>query len=299
MPQQRPGLGRPFRPGTYRKGSFRVTLGKKGEIQVAPGDWISKYSACLYGDPLMGWDEFGREENGAIRPLPDPNQIRAGETLYHLPTYRASTAAPPPPAPFLAPSTGIWFGLGVNYGGHFFAIGTNAAHAWVFSLDDYHDNFLFTSEGWRLGPGLGGGYGVALVVITSLRNPSMFETHVSSGWGVELSLGSKWKEVAEHAKHYRVVQRIVETMEKSKGLRKASQSPLVKRALKMGPGDWDTLRKRISELVSVGGLKTDAALPQMATVGIPVPYSSLELSGYWEFRNYRVELVNRGGAATQ
>jgi hypothetical protein len=33
-------------------------------------------------------------------------------------------------------STNIWFGIGVNYGGHFFAIGKNTGHTWLISADD-------------------------------------------------------------------------------------------------------------------------------------------------------------------
>lgn len=89
MPTTRPGRGKPFPAGTYTSGQYNLTLSADGSIRVKPGDTVSGYSGCLYKDVLMGWEEFGRPEGGVVKPLKDPGQIKAGETLYHIPTRDA------------------------------------------------------------------------------------------------------------------------------------------------------------------------------------------------------------------
>ena len=93
----KPGPKRAKSAGKYAYQDYRVELGPKGEITVKPGDSVSKYAACLFGDPMVGWDEFGRFTNGHISPLIDPSKIRAGEVLYHLPSAGkpAISALPP------------------------------------------------------------------------------------------------------------------------------------------------------------------------------------------------------------
>lgn len=96
---QRPGVGKPYQPGTYTyppQGTpqYSVTLQLGGEITVRPGDWISKYAACLYGDAQVGWNDFGwrNPETRRVEPLPDPNQITVGQAVFHLPTFRRPPA---------------------------------------------------------------------------------------------------------------------------------------------------------------------------------------------------------------
>ncbi|MCP5419933.1 MAG: hypothetical protein H6970_07280 [Gammaproteobacteria bacterium] len=86
----KPGKGKPFPPRVYRHGSHSITLAADGAIKVKAGDTISKYCACLYGDALMGWEEFGRFVGTTLKKLDDPNKITTGETVYHMPTYFAS-----------------------------------------------------------------------------------------------------------------------------------------------------------------------------------------------------------------
>jgi hypothetical protein len=119
MAARRPGLGKPFAPGTYAHGGRTLVLAADGGIQVKRGDTVSGYSGCLYRDVLMGWEEYGRNGGGTVGPLADPNLITAGETIYHIPTWAARKApgrspAPPPPPP--APDTGL-FTLTFRHGG--------------------------------------------------------------------------------------------------------------------------------------------------------------------------------------
>jgi len=85
MTSFRPGSA--IRPGEYSADGYRVKIGTDGSILVGGGDSIAKYAKCLYGDARAGWSDFGRLEGGRARPLANPNQIRAGETLVHIPTF--------------------------------------------------------------------------------------------------------------------------------------------------------------------------------------------------------------------
>lgn len=90
MAVPRPGKGKPFPPGTYSHGGRTLVLARDGGIRVKPGDTVSGYSACLYRDLLVGWEEYGKAASGAVRPLDDWNAIRAGDTIYHIPTWEAA-----------------------------------------------------------------------------------------------------------------------------------------------------------------------------------------------------------------
>lgn len=63
-----------------------------GVYLVRPGDTISAYCSQIYGIPpaqtRRHWGEFARMVNGKLQPLADPNMIRAGEKVYHLPSFR-------------------------------------------------------------------------------------------------------------------------------------------------------------------------------------------------------------------
>jgi len=93
------------RPTVYRSGKhdrYKVTVGQDGRIFVQSNDWLSKYSAAIYGDFVHIYD-FGRMVDGTLHLLRNVNLIRAGEVLYHIPTWqkymgaRLKTPVPAPP----------------------------------------------------------------------------------------------------------------------------------------------------------------------------------------------------------
>lgn len=91
--------GQPFKPGDYRQGANVVRLEPGGKVIVKPGDTISKYALVMYGNAHIGWNDFGRLENGKAQPQPlkNANMILAGETLIHIPSYSAANAHPHKP----------------------------------------------------------------------------------------------------------------------------------------------------------------------------------------------------------
>jgi len=82
----KPGPGLPKAGKQIRNGQS-LTIGLDGAFKVSAGDTMSKYALILFGNATTGWNEFGRMQGGALRPLADPNKIMAGETLYHIPTH--------------------------------------------------------------------------------------------------------------------------------------------------------------------------------------------------------------------
>lgn len=75
--------------GTHRWGRYSVTIAEDGSIGVQPGDTLSGYSAAIYKGDFKHLDEFGRKHGQTVARINDVNRIRAGETLYHIPTYEA------------------------------------------------------------------------------------------------------------------------------------------------------------------------------------------------------------------
>src|SRR5215468_9943354 len=80
--------GRIVSTKTYQSFPYKVTIEHDGAIRVKHGDWLSKYSAAMYNN-FNGIHEFARKgRDGKLRRIPNPNLIYAGETIYHVPTYK-------------------------------------------------------------------------------------------------------------------------------------------------------------------------------------------------------------------
>src|ERR1700689_101952 len=73
---------------TYKRGKYSVSVRNDGSISVRPGDWLTKYSAAIYGN-FWTIDVFCRKDkSGNYIPITHPARIFAGETLYHVPTAK-------------------------------------------------------------------------------------------------------------------------------------------------------------------------------------------------------------------
>lgn len=183
--------------------------------------------------------------------------------------------------------TGIWLGLAVEYGGHAVALGPRTTHAFLISLERYERHLIFTREAWRIGPGLGAGIGLKFIVATSLWDPRQLKWHTDSGWDFEFSLGKRWAAFAEHVKNFDTVRKIVKRLEHLKETGRFSRY-----LLKLSPSEWIALSKRVkNELIPALGLKTDDLTPHLVSLSLPVD-AALEVSAFWEFSNYRLELAS-------
>lgn len=78
---------------TYSHGKYGVSIDENGAIQVAKGDWLSKYSSAIHKGDVSQVFEYERLVNGEYVPVENPNEIVEGETLYHRPTRLSNNAA--------------------------------------------------------------------------------------------------------------------------------------------------------------------------------------------------------------
>jgi len=75
-----------------KSGRYRVQVAPDGAIQVRHGDCLSNYSAAIYNNPWTINVFRRRAKSGKLIPIPNPNVIFTGETLYHTPTFLGSDA---------------------------------------------------------------------------------------------------------------------------------------------------------------------------------------------------------------
>ncbi len=80
-------------PKTFRGGGYEVTVNSDRSIQVRSGDWLSKYSAAIYGN-FDHVGEFYRKSGGQWIDIVNKDAITAGETLYWLPKGKPAGGAP-------------------------------------------------------------------------------------------------------------------------------------------------------------------------------------------------------------
>ncbi len=76
---------------TFATGDFSVTVEDDRSIRVRSGDWISKYSAAIYGDPMAHWDRYKRKSNGALVNLTDSNKAAGLNNRTSKPTKIAES----------------------------------------------------------------------------------------------------------------------------------------------------------------------------------------------------------------
>lgn len=78
----------------YQHGRYHVSVAEDGGIKILPNDWLSKYSAAIHNDFWHVY-EFGRKgPKGRMERIKRVDFIRAGETIYHLPTLLENVRPP-------------------------------------------------------------------------------------------------------------------------------------------------------------------------------------------------------------
>jgi hypothetical protein len=78
----------------YMHKDYSVAVEEDGSILVQKGDWLSKYSAAIHNGDSTKTNEFGRMKHGVVEKIKGKD-IEEGETIYHIPTYRAALAKNP------------------------------------------------------------------------------------------------------------------------------------------------------------------------------------------------------------
>jgi hypothetical protein len=187
-----------------------------------------------------------------------------------------------PSDPSNAKLTNVWFGVAVKGGGHFFLVGKDTVEGWLVSADKYDNNFFMNIDGWRLGPGLGGGVGVALIVVTSMKNPNELRGHMIDGKDFQASLGAKWGTLAKSVSRLSFVQRLAQ---RSKVAGKVGKGAIT-------VAEWEKTRELVKGTVSALGLDLDAAEPQVEVIDLPGVGTGVELSAYFNVGTIQVHGVS-------
>jgi len=219
----------------------------------------------------LNW-KFSSEANPGIIYVP----LKAG---WHRPSF------PPAPHPKQPPPkaehSGIWFGIGAQGGGHLGVAGKDTVEAWMFSLESYRNRFLMNIDGYRLGPGLGGSVGVAIVVGTGSKTPAKFNGMRVSGFDFQASLGGRWGDVAKSAKGLNAVRRI------------AVVGKFIDKTISFA--EWEKIRDMVWNAIKVGQIDTKSEKPEINVIGVPLAGGGAEVSAYYGWGHVLVHSVTLDG----
>jgi len=121
---------------------------------------------------------------------------------------------------FANPS-GIWFGFMVESGGELFVVGRHGARGVVWSASDPKVWAEIADQGWRFGPGLGGGGGVKFVVVTGVRNFCDFNKIKGGSFDFEVDIAGR---LGSYLKGLKGTGKAVKTLEEHKELKKIAET---------------------------------------------------------------------------
>jgi len=215
----------------------------------------------------LNW-RFSNEASPGIIYVPP----KAG---WHRPSFPPAPQQPGP-APKPAPS-GVWFGIGVQGGGHLAVGGKDTVEAWMFSLESYKNRFLMNIDGYRIGPGLGGSIGIAIVVGTGGPSPGKFNGVQVSGFDFQANLGGRWGDLAKGAKGLNAVRRF------------ASAGKIIDKTISFA--EWEKTRDLVWNAIKVGQIDSKSGKPEMNVIAIPGAGTGAEISAYYGWGNVLVHSV--------
>lgn len=150
-----------------------------------------------------------------------------------------------------------WLGRGVKYGGQLIAAGMESVDGTIFCAANPNWEFQFGVTNARLGPGLGGGVGAVAVFGFNIPSIMAMDGTELSDWGVNLSLGGKWKDVAKGLlrwKYYKVIAEL--------GVRAANVP-------KMGK-DLEGMKLAVHYLWNAMDIGSRGGKPVLAMVDLPI-----------------------------
>jgi hypothetical protein len=102
-----------------------------------------------------------------------------------------------------------WLGIGLKTGGILGIVGMEDTEGKLFNLHNTSSRAHFSLLNARLGIGLGGGTGLVAMCVFNCPNISQLHKKESSDWGVNLSLGGKWDDVAKALANYKFFATVV------------------------------------------------------------------------------------------
>ena len=111
-----------------------------------------------------------------------------------------------------------WIGIGVKGGGTLFVVGAELLEGGLLRLDPPNETHSFQVFSVRLGLGLGGGAGLAVLLVFNCDNLWKLNDTDLNDWGVNLSLGGKWDSLVKGLKNIKFFETVIKAGSKFKNL---------------------------------------------------------------------------------
>ena len=157
-----------------------------------------------------------------------------------------------------------WFGVGVKGGGSIGPGGFETMEGYISNLGMINHTHSINISYLRIGPGLGAGVGLSAIYVFNCRNPQSLHQKNDSSWGVNVSIGPKWSDIA-------------------KVLAKSGLLKIIPKAVssitKLTRSELDDLRNIASYIYSACEIK-DISRDKVMVIDIPLAGVGLELSAH-------------------
>ena len=159
-----------------------------------------------------------------------------------------------------------WIGVGVKIGGIIGPLGFESLTGNVFNAGNPAYYHRLTISGIRVGLGLGGGGGLVLIFVYNCNNIKSLHNTSSEDWGVNVSFGEKWADVAKVIKNKNLFSTILNL-----------QGVLAYAT----PDKIENIRNCMAYIYNIYDLSTVAGAPKIISIDIPGAGIGEELSAYY------------------
>ncbi|HYZ83192.1 MAG TPA: hypothetical protein VE621_02250, partial [Bryobacteraceae bacterium] len=194
----------------------------------------------------------------------------------------------PGPEPVPEPPLKMWFGVGEKHGGILGISGKENINGVLFAAHRFPECMQFMAEGWRVGPGLGGGIGITGVIVTGMDQHSELNGFVKAAdWDFNVSVGANVGKAVKLGK-------LAPAVEFFKKLNVGKVASFVARMNQIGASASDTaeLMKQLRGLKEAMNL--DPNNPDVFAFDIPFVPGTLEVSFFFVASEYKsLGLINR------
>ncbi len=210
----------------------------------------------------------------------------ANPGIVHLPVLQGEeiVVIGQPPA---EPPLKMWFGVGEKHGGILGIAGKENINGVLFAAHRFPECMGFMSEGWRVGPGLGGGIGLTGIIVTGMDKHNELNGYVKSAdWDFNLSVGVNAGKALKLGK-------LAPAIKFFKSLNVGKVAAFSSKMKQIGANAEKTaeLVKQLRGLKESMGLNSD----QLDVFAFDIPFvpGTLEVSFFWVASEYRsLGLVN-------
>lgn len=161
-----------------------------------------------------------------------------------------------------------WFGVAVKGGGTIGVSGLEYMTGEFINVGQLSEWHGFQMISLRLGLGLGAGAGLTACFVFNCMNLMSLHETFSTDWGVNISLGGKWSEVAKTLGKNGFIQSV------------ATAAKVITKGSLAEPQQIESVRNGLSNMYTAYDLSKTSG-PKMVTLDIPMAGVGLELSAHY------------------